>query len=112
MIEFVRPDLVECEIYRRLNACREKAIRSKGSDKIRQILAHALRGILAALLATAPKLHPIPGSTIHATSKRSMTPLSGRERPRAEGGRRRSPDRVSGPRPLIVFSQHLSEIVA
>jgi hypothetical protein len=87
MIEFVRPDLVECEIYGRLNACREKAIRSKRSDKIRQILADALRATLAGPRATAPKPHPIPGSTTRATSKRSLTPLSGREKTRGEAGR-------------------------
>jgi hypothetical protein len=96
MIEFVRPDLVECEIYGRLNACREKAIRSKRSDKIRQILGDALRATLAAPRATAPKLHPIPGSTIHATCKRSLTPSSGREKSRAEAGRDGS--RVRGQR--------------
>jgi hypothetical protein len=98
MIEFVCPDLVECEIYGRLNACREKAIRSNRSDKIRQILVDALRATLAALPATAPKVHPILGSTIHATSKRSLTPLSGREKSRAEAGRDGSRVRVSEPR--------------
>jgi hypothetical protein len=96
MIEFVWPDLVESEIYERLNACREKTIRSKRSDKIRQIPADALRGTSAALLAIAPKLPPTHGSTIHATFKRSLMPLSARERPRPEvGPRHRSTSRVS-----------------
>jgi hypothetical protein len=97
MIEFVRPDLVDNEIYGRLNACREKTIRSKRSDKIRRILAAALRDALAVPRATAPKLHPTPGSTIHVTSKRSLRPLSVRAGPRAESARHKSPVHVGEP---------------